>query len=461
MGEILTENRKNTIFVDNEGNAHFPKGVTKIPDKAFDGNKELKYAVLPDTVESIGKKAFAGCLNLEKLILNDTLKKIDSEAFAGCKSLKKIKLPDSVQDVCSTAFYDTYFTEAVISSSGKIFYYCPIVKGRKTYTVPDTVKVIKGGAFKYDRELEAIILPEGLEKIEKQAFYGLNIKSIIIPASVKELSEDSFLFCKNIENATILCDVGELPSKIFSDLGLGSNKYIKINVPGQDIKLDKMVALQGRSIVDARKEVALPDMDFWADERFALLTKRCADCDTSAMLELGSYYKKYEDDEFCRLASNYWYYNAFLYGNEEARLWVDRWFSEKPYERIPMPILPNKIYKTFEIECHDDGHRYRGAMLNALGFGFFSKKKNYEIYRFFEPSLVQVNSWCDTDDPDEDGFGASENYDWWMLDEFFCELPGVKVIHSCSHHDRWAFRKTFDAQYEEAKKALAKKSLLS
>lgn len=449
------------IFVDNEGNAHFPKGITEIPDKAFDGNEELKYAVLPDSVESIGKRAFAGCLNLEKLILNDTLKNIDQNAFSGCKSLKKIDLPDSIQDIGSTAFYDTYFTESVISNSGKIFYYCPIVKGRKTYTVPDTIKVIKGMAFRDDRELEEIILPEGLEKIEKRAFYGLNIKSIIIPASVKELSEDSFLFCKNIENATILCDVGDLPSKIFSDLGLGRNKYIKINAPGQDIKLDKMVALQGKSIADVQKEVALQNIDFWADEKFVLLTKRCADCDTSAMMELGNYYKKYEDDEFCKLASNYWYYNAFLYGNEGAKLWVDRWFSENPCERIPMPILPNKIYKTFEIQCHGTKHYYRGAMLNALGFGFFSPKRDYEIFRFFEPSLVQVNSWCGTEDPDEDGFGAENLDDWWMLDEFFCELPGVKMIHAHSYNDRWVFSKTFDKQYEEAKKALENKSLLS
>lgn len=447
------------FFVDNEGNAHFPEGTTEIPDKAFEGNNELKYAVLPDTVEHIGKRAFADCSNLEKLILNDALKKIDGYVFTGCKLLNKIELPDLIQDISSFAFYNTYFTEPVISHSGKIFYYCPIVEGRKKYIIPKTVKVIRSYAFENHGELEELILPDGLEKIESSAFHNLNIKSITIPASVKELSKDSFLFCKNIENATILCDVSNLPPKVFSDLGMESNKYIKINAPGQNIKFDKMLALQGKSIIYVQKEVSLPDMDFWTDEKFVLLTKRCADCDTSAMMELGNYYKKYEDDEFCKLASNYWYYNAFLYGNEEAKLLIDKWFPENPYERVPMPILPNKIYKTSEIQCHGTKHYYRGAMLNALGFNFFSKKKDYEIYRFFEPGLVQVNSWCDTEDPDEDGFGAEENYDWWMLDEFFCELPGVKMIHSHSYHDRWVFNKTFDKQYEEARKALEKKRL--
>lgn len=218
---------------------------------------------------------------------------------------------------------------------------------------------------------------------------------------------------------------------------------------------------QKDTIIDDRRDVALPNLDFWADEKFVLLTKKCADGDAATMMELGNYYKNYEDDEFCRLASNYWYYNAFLYGNEEAKLWVDKWFSDKQGEKIPMPILPNKIYKTFEIECHGTEHYYRGAMLNALGFDFFNPERNYEIYRFHEPALVQVNSWCSTDDPDEDGFGSEELYDWWMLDEFFCELPDVKIIHSHSYHDRWVFSKTFDKQYEEAKKALEKKRLLS
>lgn len=464
MRNIFTELRKekNTIFVDRRGKAYFPQGITEIPDSAFAGNQKLKCAILPNSVERIGERAFANCSNLKKLILNDSLKKVDCHAFSGCKALKKLELPDLIEEVHSSAFYDTYFTKPVISRSGKIFYYCPVVKGRKKYKVPNTVKVIRSDAFEDNGELEEVILPEGLEKIERSAFYSMNIKSINIPASVKELSEASFLFCKNIENVTILCDVSNLPANVFSDLGVGSNKYIKINAPGQDIKLEKMVELQGKSIIDIQKEVALPNIDFWADEKFLHLAKKCADYDASAMMELGNYYKNHEDDEFCRLASNYWYYNAYLYGNEEAKLWVDKWFRENPNTRIPMPILPNKIYKTFEIRSHDEYHYYRGAMLNALGFAFFDKKRNYDIFKFFEPGLVQVSSRCGTTDPDEDGFGSANEDDWWMLDELFNELPGVKMLHNYSFHARtYACTKTFDNQYEEAKKALENKRLLS
>ena len=109
---------------------------------------------------------------------------------------------------------------------------------------------------------------------------------------------------------------------------------------------------------------------------------------------------------------------------------------------------------------HDNEHCYRGAMLKALGFGFFSEKRTYEMYHFFEPNLVQFCSWCNTEDPDEDGYGMSEEYDWWFLDELFNELPDVKMLHSYSFHERQcACTETFDKQYENAKIALEIKRL--
>lgn len=34
-------------------------------------------------------------------------------------------------------------------------------------------------------------------------------------------------------------------------------------------------------------------------------------------------------------------------------------------------------------------------------------------------------SWCDTDGSDEDGYGREVYYDFWFLDEFWNEIPGV------------------------------------
>ena len=230
--------------------------------------------------------------------------------------------------------------------------------------------------------------------------------------------------------------------------------------PSLEIQFDENLIPFGKGVIDIRKEVALPNIDFWTDEKFVQLTKSCATGDTDAMMELGRYYESWDNCEFCQFASNYWYYTAYLYGNEDAGLWVDKWFLEHPNKKLPMPILPSKLYKTYKKMVHDNEHCYRGAMLKALGFGFFSEKRTYEMYHFFEPNLVQFCSWCNTEDPDEDGYGMSEEYDWWFLDELFNELPGVKMIHSYSFHDRqYACTETFEEQYESAKRAIENKKL--
>lgn len=230
----------------------------------------------------------------------------------------------------------------------------------------------------------------------------------------------------------------------------------KINVPRTEMNFNLMLKFYGKSVIDIQKDVTLPDIDFWTDSEFVHLTKCCAIGDTYAMMALGDYYVKHENNEFCRLASNYWYCTAFLYGNKEAKHWLAHWIGKK----IPMPILPNKIYKTYEIWCHDNEHYYRGVMLKALGFSFFDKKRNYEIFRFHEHGLVEICSWCNDEDPDEDGYGMSEEYDWWFLDELFNELPDVKMLHSYSFHERQlAFTEKFDKQYENAKIALEIKRL--
>ena len=98
---------------------------------------------------------------------------------------------------------------------------------------------------------------------------------------------------------------------------------------------------------------------------------------------------------------------------------------------------------------------YLGRLLRAMGFGFFDPTRFYHLYGVDRNGLVEVSSWCDEDGPDEDGFGREADYDWWLLDEYLREIPGIEVIHNFSHHERREFHKRFDARYEKARNAVA------
>lgn len=117
--------------VDWRGRACFPEGITEIRDHTFDRNKDIRTAVLPNTIKRIGVRAFADCSNLEELVLNEGLEEIDSNIFTGCTSLKSVVFPDSVKKVEAFAFYSSSFQEPVLSASGDVLYQWPEVPGEK------------------------------------------------------------------------------------------------------------------------------------------------------------------------------------------------------------------------------------------------------------------------------------------------------------------------------------------
>lgn len=58
----------------------------EIPENAFNGMKQLKTVVLPETIKAIGKNAFKACASLESINLPENVK-CDKKTFKDCKKL--------------------------------------------------------------------------------------------------------------------------------------------------------------------------------------------------------------------------------------------------------------------------------------------------------------------------------------------------------------------------------------
>ena len=52
------------------------------------------------------------------------------------------------------------------------------------------------------RNLKQVVIPEGIERIGNQWFWGSDIESIEIPATAKEIGADAFYNCKNLKSVT-------------------------------------------------------------------------------------------------------------------------------------------------------------------------------------------------------------------------------------------------------------------
>lgn len=422
--------------VDKKGRACFPEGITEIRDCAFDRNTALRSAELPATIRRIGVRAFADCPNLEKLVLNEGLEEVDSNAFTGCTSLKSVVFPDSVQTVQAFAFYRSAFEKPVFSASGEVLYRCPELPGQKSYTVPHHVKRIQAGAFLYHEELEEVIIPEGVEYIHNRSFIHTGIRKLTLPASLKHVKAQSFWGCDDLEEVVLLCSSKVLDTAAFIDC-----PDFKLVSPGQTLDFEERRRLRGLSILSLNYKLEVPKRDFWKDPVFASLARRCATGETEAMMEFASYYEKLGNTEFFAAAANFWQYRAYLYGNQRAAQWRTDWLRDKPETLIPVALNP-----------YLSGAK--GERLRALGFEFFDPEREYSIENKDENGIIEISSWCDTEGPDEDGFGMEELYDWWFLDEFLNPIPGAKVTRGWSHHDRRTSAERFEYYSKQAAEIL-------
>ncbi|MBR2427371.1 MAG: leucine-rich repeat protein [Lentisphaeria bacterium] len=113
--------------------------------RRFAPRRDMEVCRVPEGVEKIDNRAFMNNNHLRKVFLPSTLKNISIYAFAYCRNLQTVKLPDGL----------------------KVIDYC---------------------AFYYCRNLKELPLPSGLEKIGFNAFSYTGLKSITIPASVRQIN---------------------------------------------------------------------------------------------------------------------------------------------------------------------------------------------------------------------------------------------------------------------------------
>lgn len=185
-----------------------PDSVTAIEDGGFFSCGELKEIVIPAGVTQIDRMAFAFCDSLSKVTLNEGVTYIGEQAFHDCDALKSIKIPDSVTTVSDNPFTDCDKLKKIEVSKkhpvlevvdGVLFnkeegrlICCPISVSKKTYTFPDGVRAIAGGAF-YRTKLESVTIPDGVTYIGKNAFDMCSeLTQAYIPASVTYIGEDAF-----------------------------------------------------------------------------------------------------------------------------------------------------------------------------------------------------------------------------------------------------------------------------
>jgi hypothetical protein len=166
------------------------QGVTSIGQVAFRACTSLTSVTIPNSVtnwEDGGKSAstFDGCTNLVSVTIGDGVKRIPISAFANCTSLTSVTIGSGVTVIEGNAFNGctslaTFTVDAansVYSSAEGVLFNkdqttlirCPEGKAG-SYTIPDSVLDIAGGAFIDCTRLASVTIPNRVTYIGDGAF---------------------------------------------------------------------------------------------------------------------------------------------------------------------------------------------------------------------------------------------------------------------------------------------------
>lgn len=143
---------------------------------AFEGCKNLKKLVIPDSVEALGFRPFGGCSALEYLYIGKNVESINSVTFYNCKSLAKIKVHKENK---------TFYTKNGALYENLYYYKKPIKELRFVPVNKTSFKIAKDTFI-----------------IGYFSFANSNVKQISIPKNVKIIDNGAFYNCKNLEAIT-------------------------------------------------------------------------------------------------------------------------------------------------------------------------------------------------------------------------------------------------------------------
>ncbi|MBQ2252364.1 MAG: leucine-rich repeat domain-containing protein, partial [Clostridia bacterium] len=165
----------------------FSEGVEEIGVSAFAECESLTQIHFPDSLTSIGDYALTDCSSLETVSFGEGLKTIGEGLFYSYKSLSLVEI-----NVASENAHFSSVDGVLFSKDGKTLYVYPVAKEETTYTVPAGTERLEQYAFHNAKNLQSVVLPEGLKSIGGYAFEFTDLDFPTIPSTLEEVGNYAF-----------------------------------------------------------------------------------------------------------------------------------------------------------------------------------------------------------------------------------------------------------------------------
>ena len=190
---------------------NIPTTVNTIGKFAFKNLSSLTEVVIPDGVRIIEDSTFEGAYNLTNVVFPKNLVEIGCSAFLGCTKLTVVELPSKLKKLGARAFYNTSISSCEI---------------------PSGVETLRNETFYNSSSLKTVVLNEGLEVIESNAFGNCSLDGHVrIPSTVSVIQDHAFIYNQKLSAAEFLGDPPVCGVTPFSSVAADFCVYAKWGAP--------------------------------------------------------------------------------------------------------------------------------------------------------------------------------------------------------------------------------------
>ena len=188
---------------------NIPSQITQICSYAFSNCNSITNVVIHENIKVVGFCAFADCKNMKSLIVKEGLQTIMHQAFSGCSELINVSLSQSIKYIgnqvfseCDNIVYNKYDTGLYLGDEENQYRY--FIKREneniESCVIHSDTVLLACRAFGESYKLKEIEIPDGITYLGVNLFFWCdNLERIILPASIQRIEMYAFSDCSNLK----------------------------------------------------------------------------------------------------------------------------------------------------------------------------------------------------------------------------------------------------------------------
>lgn len=217
--------------------------VDRILENAFNDCDKLTSVYFPATINDINFRCFRGCTSISEYVFDEA-----NQSFKGQGPIVLSKDGTLLYHVSGSVKGEFTVPDEVITFSWSAFNYCTGI----TKIICNNAREMSNDAFEGCDNLEEVVLSDSMTEMFEGLFEGLPaLKKVILPKSLETISEQAFAYCTALEEIHLPKSIKTIDKVAF----IGCKSLKKIIFPPYLETIDYQAFAECESLT----EVVLPE----------------------------------------------------------------------------------------------------------------------------------------------------------------------------------------------------------